>query len=239
MIADEPAGPAIAIVVPALNEADNIAQLVVLLLEQHIDVVYVVDNGSTDDTAAEASRVGATVVVELRRGYGFACAAGSKAAVDNGADIIVFIDGDLSSRPQELPRLVAPIVAGQADLVLGSRALGHIERGAMLPHQRFGNRLSAAMMRVLYGVRVTDLGPYRAIRASLLTSLDMAEMTFGWPTEMTARSVRNGARIIEVPATWSPRHGGRSKVSGTVKGSILAGYHILRVTIRHARFGRR
>ena len=226
--------PATAVIVPALDEGDNIGALAAAALLQPVEWTIVVDNGSSDDTAVRAAKAAAVVVSEPRRGYGFACAAGSQAALARGAELLVFIDGDLSSRPDEMPGLLEPLLADEADLVLGSRVLGTIEPGAMLPHQRFGNWLSAALIRRLYRIRVTDLGPFRAIRSTLFEQLDMREMTFGWPTEMTVKSARRGARIVEVPVTWSTRNAGRSKVSGTVRGSILAGYHILRVTARYA-----
>jgi hypothetical protein len=145
------------------------------------------------------------------------------------------MDGDYSSRPHELPRLRRPIADDEADLVLGSRTLGHIEAGAMPPHQRLGNWLSAGLMSLLYGIRVTDLGPYRAIRADLIQSLEMREMTFGWPTEMMVKAAKQGARLVEVPVSWQRRQSGRSKISGTVRGSILAATTILGVTFRYAR----
>ncbi len=224
----------IAAIVPALNEAGNIAGLVSELRQQPVDLIVVADNGSADATAATAAAAGAIVVSEPRRGYGFACGAGSREALEHGADVLVYIDADHSSRPDELTRLLEPLLADEADLVLGSRVRGQIERGAMLPHQRFGNWLSARVMRLLYRLPLSDLGPYRAIRAELLDRLEMTEMTFGWPTEMTVRSAREGARLVEVPVSWRRRREGRSKVSGTVKGSILAGYHIIRVALRHA-----
>jgi glycosyltransferase involved in cell wall biosynthesis len=217
------------VIVPALNEAGNIAALVRETLAQGVLEVVVVDNGSTDDTAAQAAEAGAAVVREPRRGYGYACAAGSAAA---RGDILVYLDADFSFLPAELGRLVDPIAAGAADLVLGSRPLGGIARGAMPPHQRFGNTLTAALMRGLYRIPVTDLGPYRAIRADLLRSLDMREMTYGWPTEMMVKAARRGARVIEAPVSYHARRSGRSKVGGTVKGSALAAYHILRVTLK-------
>jgi glycosyltransferase involved in cell wall biosynthesis len=174
-------------------------------------------------------------VAEPRRGYGYACAAGSARALELGADLLVYMDGDGSARPAELPRLLEPLERGAADLVLGSRVLGGAADGALATHQRLGNALSAALMRRLYGIAVTDLGPYRAIRAGLLRELAMLEMTYGWPTEMTVKSARRGARVVEVPVTWETRRGGRSKVSGTVRGSVLAGVYILGVTLRYAR----
>jgi glycosyltransferase involved in cell wall biosynthesis len=224
----------ITVVIPALDEAGNIAAVVASLLAQPIDRVVVVDNGSTDDTAAVATAAGADVIVEPRRGYGYACAAGSRAALESGTAVVVYIDGDQSSLATEIGRLLAPLASGEADLVLGSRVLGTVEAGAMGIHQRFGNWLTAAIMRRLYRVSVTDLGPYRAIRADLLASLAMSEMTFGWPTEMMVKSARRDARIVEVPVTWRTRKAGRSKVSGTIKGTILAGFHLLSVTVKYA-----
>ncbi len=221
-------------VIPALDEAGNIGPVVTELL-QYLDVVVVADNGSTDDTAAVAEAAGATVVSEPRRGYGFACAAGSAEAIRAGADVVVYIDGDGSSVPAEAAALIGPIADGAADLVLGSRTLGNIEQGAMPAHQRFGNTLSAWLMRLLYRIEVSDLGPFRAINAKLLDELDMSEMTFGWPTEMTVKCAKRGATIVEVPATWRRRGHGRSKVSGTISGSILAARYILGVTVKHAR----
>ena len=224
----------VAVVIPALNEAENIGAVVAGLQAESVDHVIVVDNGSSDETAARASEQGAVVIHERVQGYGQACAAGSAEAIRLGAAVVVYIDGDQSSLPSEINRLLEPIASDDADLVLGSRALGTIEPGAMGPHQRFGNWLTAAIMSRLYDVTVTDLGPYRAIRTDLLEALDMTEMTFGWPTEMMVKSARRGARVIEVPATWAPRASGDSKVSGTIKGTILAGWFLLSVTIKHA-----
>lgn len=226
----------IAVIIPALNEADNIAEVVEQLQAQaDVDEVIVVDNGSTDDTAAVAQRAGAIVVSEPERGYGRACAAGSAAALERGASVLVYIDGDHSSRPDEIGSLLKPIIDDEADLVLGSRVLGTMEDDAMGPHQQFGNWLTAALMRKLYRITVTDLGPYRAIRGDLLEALDMSEMTFGWPTEMMVKSARRGSRLVEVPVTWQARRSGESKISGTVKGTILAGWYLLSVTVKHAR----
>lgn len=247
----------IAIIIPALNEAENLPRLIAaipgldnstfrsddsspavrsdrLRVSRPTDTVDVIvaDNGSTDNTVAVARAAGARVVSEPRRGYGFACAAGVRAA--EAAEVIVFLDGDGSSDPAELPALLAPLRDDTADLVLGSRLLGG-KREAMLPHQHFGNWLTALLMRRLYGIRVTDLGPYRAIRAGLLARLDMREMTFGWPTEMMVKAARHGARIVEVPVSHHPRLAGKSKVSGTVRGSLLAAYFILRTTFKYAR----
>ena len=219
------------VIIPALNEAGNIAQLVREAAAQPVARVIVADNGSTDGTGPLAAEAGAHVVVEPRQGYGYACAAGVAAAT---ADILLFLDGDFSSLPAEMPRLFLPVQKGQADLVLGSRVLGDILPGAMPPHQRFGNWLTSALMRQLYRVAVTDLGPYRAIRRDLLMELHMQEMTFGWPTEMMVKCARRGVPILEVPVSFAPRRAGQSKVSGTLRGSVLAAYYILGVTLRYA-----
>ncbi len=221
----------IAVIIPALNEAGNIADLVRETLAQGVVDVIVADNGSTDGTAPAAQKAGARVVTEPRRGYGYACAAGAAATT---ADVLVFLDGDYSSLPAELDRLLAPLRDGEADLVLGSRTLGQIAPGAMPSHQRFGNWLMARAMRWLYGVPVTDLGPYRAITWALLTGLDMREMTFGWPVEMMVKAARHHARIVEVPVSHAPRRSGRSKVGGSVRGSVLAAYYIVTVILRYA-----
>jgi len=225
----------LAVVIPALNEAGNIRDLVQEVRRVVPAVVIVVDNGSTDATAALAAAGGAVVVAEPRRGYGYACQAGVRQAVECRADVVVFLDGDHSFLPAELPRLLLPILQGRADLVLGSRWLGHIEPGAMPPQQRFGNWLAARLMNRLYGLRITDLGPYRAIRTDLLLRLDMQEMTYGWPTEMMVKTARRGARIVEVPVSFHSRRAGKSKVSGTVRGTVLAARYILGVTLRYAR----
>jgi glycosyltransferase involved in cell wall biosynthesis len=219
-------------IIPALNEVGAIGPLVAETLAQPVNEVIVVDNNSSDATADEARRAGARVVYEARRGYGYACAAGAAAASD--ADILVFLDGDHSCLPAEMPGLLAPILADQADLVIGSRVSGHIAPGAMPSHQRCGNWLMAHLMNRLYGLHLTDLGSYRAIRRELLAGLAMREMTFGWPTEMTVKAARRGARLTEAPVSWLPRRAGDSKISGTLKGTVLAAYYIIGVTLRYA-----
>jgi glycosyltransferase involved in cell wall biosynthesis len=224
---------AITVIIPALNEAGNIQQLVKEVRAAAPVEVIVVDNNSTDSTAQEARAAGASVVNEPRRGYGYACARGVATAHD--AEVLVFMDGDYSFLPADLPLLLSPILEGGADLVLGSRERGHIAPGAMLPHQRFGNWLVSRLMNVLYGLSITDLGPYRAIRRELLLQLDMQEMTYGWPTEMIVKTARRKARVVEVPVSYHSRRFGHSKVSGTVRGTILATWFILGVTFRYAR----
>jgi glycosyltransferase involved in cell wall biosynthesis len=225
----------LAIIIPALNEAGNIRRLIGEIPSQVPAVsditIVVVDNGSTDDTAVAAQEAGAMVVQEPRRGYGYACAAG--VGVCGTADVLVFIDGDGSFDPAEMTLLLQPILTGQADLVFGSRST-QTEPGAMPPHQRFGNQLVSRMMGLLYGLHVTDLGPYRAIRRDALLTLDMREMTFGWPTEMMVKAARRGYQIVEVPVHYRKRWSGQSKVSGTLRGTLLATYFILGVTLRYA-----
>jgi glycosyltransferase involved in cell wall biosynthesis len=225
----------IAVIIPALNEAETLPRLLDTTSEVCVQFnrsqVIVADNGSTDTTADFARAGGATVVEEPRRGYGFACAAGLQAV--EKADAVVFLDADFSFDPREMPVLLEPIQSDVADLVLGSRFLSGNE-ATMLPHQRFGNWLTARIMQKLYSFHLTDLGPYRAIRYGFLKEINMQEMTFGWPTEMIVKAARVGARIVEKPVNYYPRFAGKSKVSGTLKGSTLAAYMILRTTFKYA-----
>ncbi|RLT33544.1 MAG: glycosyltransferase family 2 protein [Chloroflexi bacterium] len=219
------------LIIPALNEAGSIGPLLAEIPHGAVHEVIVVDNGSTDGTAGAAQAAGARVVTEPRRGYGYACAAGVQAAT---GDLLVFMDGDGSFAPAELPALLAPLHSGAADLVLGTRLRGGMTPGAMPSHQLFGNRLVAWLLGRLYGLALTDLGPYRAVRREFLHTLDMREHTYGWPVEMMVKSARRGATIIEVPVSYRPRSAGESKVGGTVKGTLFAAYRILRVTFRYA-----
>jgi glycosyltransferase involved in cell wall biosynthesis len=227
-----------ALIIPARNEEIPLPGLLAEIPPDVATGVIVVDNGSTDCTAEVAQSAGARVVQEPRAGYGYACAVGVRAAAEQGAEVLIFLDADGSFDPAQIPDLLAPLETDQADLVLGSRPAGGMEPGAMPPHARFGNWLVARLMRLLYGLPVTDLGPYRAIRADLLAQLNMREMTYGWPTEMMVKAARRGARVVEVPVRYRVRRGGRSKVSGTLRGTLLATYFILFVTLRYA-FGSR
>jgi glycosyltransferase involved in cell wall biosynthesis len=230
------ATPQITAIIPALNEAPSIAGVVQSLREQGaipLHDIIVVDNGSTDGTGEEARRAGATVVREERRGYGFACIAGVMAATD--ARVIVLLDGDAADDPQDLPRVLEPLLEGEADLVVGSRARGTRERGSMTPQQVFGNRLVAFLMSRLYRIEVSDLGPFRAIRRRDLLALEMREMGYGWSVEMMVKAARAGYRYREVPVRYHRRIG-VSKVGGTLKGSLKAGYSIIYTTLRYSRW---
>lgn len=219
-------------VIPAFNEERAIGRVVAALPRSVVQRVIVVDGGSTDGTVRAARDAGAEVLHEPRRGYGQACATGATAAGD--ADVILFLDGDFSDDPREAPLLLAPIARGEADLVIGSRLLGRRERGALPPHQVFGNRLGAFVLRRLYGLRVSDLGPFRAIRGPVLHDLAMEQMTYGWPVEMLAKAARRGYRVVEVPVSYRRRIG-HSKISGTLRGSVLAAYYILSTALRYVR----
>jgi len=221
----------ISLIIPALNEAESLG---LLLAEVPFDILHqviVVDNGSTDSTA-EVARAGGTLVVnEPRRGYGHACAAGLAAAE---GDIVVFMDGDGSFIPAELIELLLPLEEGKADLVLGSRWLKTPKKDVMPIHQRLGNRLFVWLLRRRFGLTLTDLGPYRAIRRELLLELEMQEYTYGWPLEMIIKTARLGKSVIELPVTYRPRFAGQSKVGGTLRGSILSGYRFISVMVRYA-----
>jgi glycosyltransferase involved in cell wall biosynthesis len=219
----------VSLIIPALNEADCLPPLLAEIPAGLIDQTIVVDNGSTDRTAEVAHMGGAIVINEPRPGYGYACAAGAAAAE---GDVLVFMDGDGSFAPGELPDLLAPLFRGTADLVLGSRMRGNTVM--MPPHQRFGNLLFVWLLRQRFGLMLTDLGPYRAIRRELLMELNIQERTFGWPLEMIIKTTRLRNPIIEVPVTYRVRIAGRSKVSGTLRGSILTAYRFLLVTLRYA-----
>jgi len=217
--------PRVALLMPALDEQQALARLLDELPRERYARLLVVDNGSTDGTAAAARAGGAQVISEPRRGYGQACLTGL-AALGGDADIIVFMDADGSDVPAEAERLLEPILRGEADLVIGSRALGRAEPGSMTWPQRWGNRLSVWLVRLLFGHRYTDLGPFRAIRRESLEELGMRDTNFGWTAEMQVKAVLRGLRVLEVPVSYR-RRVGRSKISGTVSGVLRAGAKII------------
>jgi glycosyltransferase involved in cell wall biosynthesis len=220
----------ITVIIPALNEAPSLPRVLGDL--PAVGQVIVVDNGSTDDTASIARQHGATVVAEPQRGYGAACLRGLAAIRELVAQgrsepaIVVYLDGDYSDHPDRLPQLVEPIFTDVADFVLGSRLAGQREPGAMPPQSVWGNRLACFLMRILFGGRYTDLGPFRAIRYDRLCALGMVDRNFGWTIEMQIKAVRAGLRIQEVPVPYR-RRVGQSKISGTVSGTLRAGAKIL------------
>ena len=229
----------VVVVIPALNEEASLP--FVLRDLPAVDRVIVVDNGSTDGTASVARDAGATVVSEPHRGYGAACLRGLAAieeflaAGDAAPDVVVFLDADYSDYPERLPELVDPILNGRTDFVLGSRLLGEREPGAMPPQSVFGNWLACTLMRVLFAIRYTDLGPFRAIDYKRLKQLGMTDRNFGWTVEMQIKAARQGLQILEVPVPYRCRIG-QSKISGTIWGSVRAGWKILYLIAKYGVF---
>lgn len=222
---------AVRVIIPALNEEKSIGAVLAALPAGAIAEVVVVDNNSTDATALVARQAGATVVHQPERGYGAACLAGI-AAVAPHTDIVVFLDADFSDYPEDIHCLLAPILAGDADLVLSARMKDQVARRALTPQQRWGNWLAVTLLRWRFGFRYSDLGPFRAIRYAALKQLGMQDRNYGWTVEMQIRAVRQGLRIVEVPMRYRVRIG-RSKISGTIKGTILAGAKILYTIGKH------
>lgn len=228
------------ILIPARDEAGALPLLLAGLPRVgegwSVRRIVVVDNGSRDDTARVARGAGAETVDEPVAGYGRACLTGLAHLAATPPDVVAFVDADHSDDPADLPALLAPLVARQAELVIGSRVLGEREPGAFTPVQAFGNFLAPALLRLLWGVRTTDLGPFRAVRWSALQALAMRDLDFGWTVEMQARAAREGLAVLEVPVRYRRRTHGRSKISGTWSGSVRAGVKIL-VTIARVRLG--
>ena len=220
----------VSVVIPTHNEASAIVRVLADLPADLISEVLVVDSNSSDGTPEIARKMGARVIGEPRRGYGRACLTGFENA--NSPDVVVFLDGDYSDRPAELPLLLAPIVEGRADITLGSRIGKQSIRGALPWHAAFGNRLAAGLIRFLYGQRITDLGPFRAGRAEVLRELALEETTYGWAVEMILKGTLAGFRIAEVPVSYYPRIG-KSKISGTLKGTVGAAWFILSLIVRY------
>jgi glycosyltransferase involved in cell wall biosynthesis len=224
----------VSVIIPTHNEAQAIEHVLSDLpsdLPSDLTTeVIVVDSNSNDGTPDIAASMGARVLQEPRRGYGRACLTGMAAA--NSPDIVVFLDGDYSDRPAELPILLAPILEGRADITLGARLRDRGSASAMPWHQVFGNRLAAGLIRLLYGLQITDLGPFRAGRADVLRALALEETTYGWAVEMILKGAIAGYRVVEVPVSYYPRIG-KSKISGTLKGTIGAGWFILSLIVRY------
>ncbi|MFT5822931.1 MAG: glycosyltransferase involved in cell wall biosynthesis [Crocinitomix sp.] len=220
--------PKIVVIIPAVNEEGSIGKVVSELPKAIVSDIIVCNNGSTDDTSKVAKAAGAIVVDEPKPGYGWACLKGMEfaAQMEIKPDIIVFIDGDYSDYPAELTNVVAPILEDDIDLVIGSRALGAKEKGSMTVPQRFGNWLATRLMRLFYRVRYTDLGPFRAIKYDKLLALKMADKTYGWTIEMQLKAAKQKMTHTEVPVNYKKRIG-ESKVSGTIKGTFMAGYKII------------
>ncbi len=220
----------ISVVIPTYNEEDAIGRVLDDLAPLGVDEVLVVDSDSTDRTREVAAAAGARVIRQPKRGYGRACLTG----LDHAAapDVVVFLDGDYSDRPAELPRLVVPIAEGRADLVIGSRLAGPRDRGALPWHSIVGNTLSAFLINRLCGLALTDLGPFRAARYEMLRSLDLQELTYGWPVEMIVKASLRGYHVVEVPASYHPRIG-RSKITGTLRGSVGAAWCMLSGIVKY------
>jgi glycosyltransferase involved in cell wall biosynthesis len=225
--------PTATVIIPALNEEGNIPTLIEEIravdpgtLPVTVTEIIVVDNGSTDATAERARAAGARVVPEPTPGYGRACHTGLLAAT---TELVIYMDGDRSEVPAEMGRVADPVATGAADLGIGSRVRGHAEPGALTPQQRVGNLVATLAMRPLYGVNITDLGPYRCMRRQTLLALGMRERTYGWPVEMIARTAQSGLRVAEVPVTCRRRGAGVSKVSGNLRASVKTAYRILAV----------
>ncbi|MEM7108871.1 MAG: glycosyltransferase family 2 protein [Bacteroidota bacterium] len=218
---------AVKVIIPAFNEQNGVGN-VIKEIPDFVEEVIVVNNASTDETEQVAKAAGATVLREEVKGYGRACLKGInyvKNSVDK-ADIIVFIDADYSDYPEEMLKLIDPIIKNNMEMVIGSRALGNLEKGAMTPQQIFGNWLATRLIKLFYNVKFTDLGPFRAIKYNKLMELDMQDTTYGWTVEMQVKAAKKGVLSTEVPVTYRKRIG-FSKISGTVKGTVMAGYKIL------------
>ncbi len=225
----------IVVIIPALDEEKSLPKVLAEIPADLIAEVFVVDNGSRDRTADVAREAGASVLREPRAGYGQACLTGIAALAQSPPDIVVFVDGDYSDRPSEMRELVKPILDDEADFVIGSRVLGSREPGALAPHARWGNWLATWMIRLLYDYHFTDMGPFRAIRYQTLMALSMRDRDYGWTAEMQAKAARAGVRATEVPVSYHRRIG-KSKITGTVKGTVLAGWKIISTILKYRFF---
>lgn len=223
--------PKICVIIPAFNEEQAIGR-VINDIPDIVSHVIVANNGSTDKTRKVAETAGAIVVDEPRKGYGWACLKGIEKSGEFTPDIIVFLDGDYSDFPNEIPKLVDPIISDQMDMVIGSRVLGNREKGSLTPQQVFGNWLATKLMRLVYHVKYTDLGPFRAIKTDALQKLEMSDKTYGWTIEMQIKAAKQKMKATEVAVNYKKRIG-KSKVSGTIKGSVLAGIKIIFAIVKY------
>ncbi len=226
--------PLIKVIIPAYNEADAIGN-VIADIPSSVSEIIVVDNDSSDQTSAIAEKAGATVLFEKNKGYGFACLKGMEHIAQQKAlpDIVVFLDGDYSDYPEELTKIIQPIVKSDIDLVIGARSAAYREKGAMTPQQVFGNWLATSLMHLFFNAKFTDLGPFRAIKYDKLLALQMQDKTYGWTVEMQLKVLKAKMKYTEVPVNYRNRIG-VSKVSGTLKGTIMAGYKILSWIFRYS-----
>jgi glycosyltransferase involved in cell wall biosynthesis len=220
------------VIIPAINEAESIGHILAAIPLEWVHEVLVVDGGSDDATVTIAEQYGARVIHENRRGYGRACHSGLLAS---SGMVAVFLDADGADDPKHLPELLGPVINGQADLVLGSRLAGRMDSGAMPWTQWLGNFLAAGLFRLIYRLPLTDLSPFRAGLREKILALDLQEMTYGLPTEMIAKAARRGWKISEIPVSYHARRGGKSKITGTWRGSVLASTQILRLILRFSR----
>lgn len=220
----------VSVIIPTRNEAQAIGRVLADIPRNLVHEVIVVDNCSSDGTPEIAARMGARVISETRRGYGQACLTG--VAASDTPDVVVFLDGDYSDRPAELPLLLAPIAEGRADVTIGSRLAGPRAPGALPWHALFGNWLAASLIRNLFGLRISDLGPFRAARADALRAVQLEQNTYGWAVELIVKGAIRGLRVVEVPVSYHPRIG-KSKISGTLRGTIGAAWFILSLITRY------
>jgi glycosyltransferase involved in cell wall biosynthesis len=226
--------PRIVVIIPAYNEENSIAKVVNDIPAGLVYEVIVVNNNSNDSTDVNAQAAGATVLHEERPGYGYACLKGIEYIkhLKPPPDIVVFIDADYSDHPEEMPRVVEPIINDGMDMVIGSRALGKKEKGSMTIQQVFGNWLATRLLKMIYNIRYTDLGPFRAIRYDKLMEINMQDTTYGWTVEMQLKAAKLKMKVVEVPVNYRKRIG-FSKISGTVKGTVLAGYKIITTIFKY------
>ncbi|GJM30484.1 MAG: glycosyl hydrolase [Cyclobacteriaceae bacterium] len=216
------------VIIPAFNEENAVGKVIRDIPKELVSEVIVVNNASTDQTEIAARSNGATVLDERRKGYGYACLRGIDYLLNHetNTDVVVFLDADYSDHPEEMTKLITPIVLEAQDLVIGSRSMGRPDKGSMTIPQVFGNWLATTLLNILYGANFTDLGPFRAIRYQSLLALDMKDTTYGWTVEMQLKAAKQKLRCLEVPVSYRVRIG-KSKISGTIKGTVMAGYKIL------------